>query len=405
MRVLVTTAPGYGHVFAPVPIAWAFRAAGHEVVLATAGRPEADLRIAGWAGLPVVEVATPDQVAGVRAALRAGRVREAERTGTSPADLQVAMREQARRAKHVSDGHPFAFAAEVYGPFSAVMAGELAAFAEQWRPDLLVYESMQGAGPLVAARLGVPAVEVVPGLCRGPELAHRLREHLTEEYAAAGVAITGAAAPEPAAIVEVAPPSVAVNRPYGWPCRFVPFQGPAVLAPWLRERPERPRIAVSFGSVVPHRLGYAPLARVLAAAGQVDAEVVVAIGPVDRASRDLPQLPDNVRLSDSYLPLSALLPTCDAVVHHGGPATTLAALGAGLPQLVLPEMADQFINAEAVRRRGCGLVVEDGPVPRGAIERLLRDRNLAGAAAAVRDEIAALPSPYDLLPRLAALAG
>ena len=30
--------------------------------------------------------------------------------------------------------------------------------AESWRPDVVVYSSMEGTGPLVAAKLGVPAV-------------------------------------------------------------------------------------------------------------------------------------------------------------------------------------------------------------------------------------------------------
>ncbi|HEU5107881.1 MAG TPA: nucleotide disphospho-sugar-binding domain-containing protein [Micromonosporaceae bacterium] len=398
MRVLITTAPGYGHVFAPVPLGWAFRAAGHEVVLATAGRPEADVGVAAWSGLPVVEVAAPARMDAVRAELRASRQRQAEQAKMSMVDLLAAMREQARGAARVTEGHPFAFAAEIYGPYSAAMADGLLAFAERWRPDLLVYESMQGAGPLVAGRLGIPAVEFVPGLCRGPELAVALRAYLADRYA--DYRVSG---PTETATVEVAPPSVAVNQPYGLASRFVPFNGPAVLADWLQHRPKRARVAVTFGSVVPHRLGLAPLRRALADVGRIDAEFVVAVGAVD--SGDVDGLPGNVRLHPGYLPLSALLPTCDAVIHHGGPASTLAALAAGLPQLVLPEMADQFVNAEAVRRRGCALAIEDGPVPATVLARLLSDRGLATAAAAVRDEIAALPSPHELVPKLAALAG
>jgi hypothetical protein len=44
-------------------------------------------------------------------------------------------------------------------------------------------------------------------------------------------------------------------------------------------------------------------------------------------------------------------------------------------------------------------------VPATALARLLDDGGLAATAAAVRDEIAALPGPYDLVPKLAALAG
>jgi len=37
VRVLVTTSPGLGHTFATIPLSWALRAAGHEVLFATAG--------------------------------------------------------------------------------------------------------------------------------------------------------------------------------------------------------------------------------------------------------------------------------------------------------------------------------------------------------------------------------
>ena len=401
MRVLITTAPGYGHVFAPVPLGWALRAAGHEVVLATAGRPEAPLDVATWSGLPVVEVASPAQIDGVRAGLRALRQRQAETAGVSMAGLLERMRVQARAAARVGTGNPFDFAAEVYAPFAAATVDGLLAFAERWRPDLLVHESLQGAGPLVAARLGVPAVEYVPGLCRGPELPDRLRTEMAEQYDRFGVPDR----PEPAAVIEVAPPSVAVNQPYGWPSRYVPFNGAPVLAGWLQEPPaDRPRIAVTFGSVVPHRLGVGPLRPILATAARVDAEFVVAVGTVDPAA--LGELPANVRLCPGYLPLGALLPSCAAVIHHGGPATCLATLEAGLPQLLLPEMADQFINAAALVRRGCGVAVEalpDGSLPSGAVDRLLADAALARAAAAVHREMAALPAPAELVHRLVAL--
>ena len=35
MRVLITSAPMHGHLFPLVPLAWALRAAGHEVLVAS----------------------------------------------------------------------------------------------------------------------------------------------------------------------------------------------------------------------------------------------------------------------------------------------------------------------------------------------------------------------------------
>jgi UDP:flavonoid glycosyltransferase YjiC (YdhE family) len=55
-----------------------------------------------------------------------------------------------------------------------------------------------------------------------------------------------------------------------------------------------------------------------------------------------------------FAPLGALLPASAAIVHHGGIGTTAAALGAGVPQLVLPMAYDQFDNAARVKRLGAG---------------------------------------------------
>lgn len=49
-----------------------------------------------------------------------------------------------------------------------------------------------------------------------------------------------------------------------------------------------------------------------------------------------------------------LLPMCCAVVHHGGAGTTAAGLRYGLPTLICPFFADQFMWGEMTRRAGVG---------------------------------------------------
>ena len=64
-------------------------------------------------------------------------------------------------------------------------------------------------------------------------------------------------------------------------------------------------------------------------------------------------LPEGVR-HFPYVPFSALLPRCAALVHHGGIGTTAQALRAGIPQLVTPMIFDQPDNAARVKRLGVG---------------------------------------------------
>lgn len=64
-------------------------------------------------------------------------------------------------------------------------------------------------------------------------------------------------------------------------------------------------------------------------------------------------LPDGVVRFD-YVPLSAVLGRCAALVHHGGIGTTAAGLAAGVPQVIVPFSHDQPDNAARVVRLGVG---------------------------------------------------
>ena len=58
----------------------------------------------------------------------------------------------------------------------------------------------------------------------------------------------------------------------------------------------------------------------------------------------------------------ALFPRTAAVVHHGGAGTTATASLAGVPQVVVPQIADQPHWAARVAELGIG-VAHDGPTP------------------------------------------
>jgi vancomycin aglycone glucosyltransferase len=51
-----------------------------------------------------------------------------------------------------------------------------------------------------------------------------------------------------------------------------------------------------------------------------------------------------------------------AVIHHGGAGTTFTAARAGSPQVIVPQVADQFYWAERIADLGIG-VAHDGSVP------------------------------------------
>lgn len=84
----------------------------------------------------------------------------------------------------------------------------------------------------------------------------------------------------------------------------------------------------------------------------------------------------------------------------------LGALAHGLPQLMLPQGADQFIDADAATTAGVALSLAPDEVTAGSVAasaaRLLAEPGFAASAAAVRAEIDAMPDADAVLSDLSA---
>jgi UDP:flavonoid glycosyltransferase YjiC (YdhE family) len=373
MRVLFVSTPDVGHVFPLVPLAWALRAAGHEVLLATCGEG----MIAANAGIQVVDIAPGFSM----------RTMMEQRTADDP-ELLERLRETARQ-RDVS------FAVVLFSPMNRHLVDGVMRLAEDWRPDLVVHDQMGAIGVLAAARLGVPAVQQNFGFVRTGAIREGLGRALVDLYEQYGV--SGSA--ERTVTLDVAPPSM-VAEPDGWSVRYVSYNGGGVLPQWLVNKPARPRVAITLGTVVPLTDGLGPVQQIIEAAPQIDAEFVLALGDADTCG--LGGLPPNV-WSVGWVPLNAFLTTCTAIVHHGGSGTTMTALEAGVPQLLLPDGADRFFNGDAVRDRGNGLSARPGELDAALLKQLLSDEQLRGAASEVRTELATLPTPTEVVRRLVKL--
>ncbi|HLM06801.1 MAG TPA: nucleotide disphospho-sugar-binding domain-containing protein [Blastococcus sp.] len=366
MRVLVVAAPMVGHVLPLLPLADALRAAGHEVLLATG--PEG-MSAARSSGLEIRDVAP---------GLRIG-----------PSFGKVALRHPVM-ALRAADGEDRGtrFVGILMAGLGARMVDGLRALADEWRPDLVVQEPLAGAGGVVAASVGVPVVVVNGTLFDG----RALSTSTVEALGSAG------RVPPPALVFNLAPASL-VALPSGRPLRFVPVAGGDAPAPEDLTRPgARPRIVVSRSTVAdprPDRL----MSRVVDVAGNADVEVVLARPDKRVADRTLPA---NVRTTD-WLPFPAVFPAAAGAVHHGGAGTLLTALAAGIPQLLVPGAGDRRVNGELLARRGAGLAVAADRITAHDLERLATDDGLAAAARELAAEIAAMPSPDDVVDDLVAL--
>jgi UDP:flavonoid glycosyltransferase YjiC (YdhE family) len=254
---------------------------------------------------------------------------------------------------------------------------------------------------VVAGKLGIPLVDHGFGLARTAGMGELYREHMAAAFDRHGVD----ALPEHQVAVDVAPPSMVGGRSDGWPLRYVPYNGSGVLPERLVgvDRARRlPLVAVTLGSVAWAMTGLRPVRRIVEAARELDAEFVLALG-ADADLSALGPLPATVH-AVGWVPLNGLLPLCAGIIHHGGAGTTLTALDAGVPQLVLPFGADQHINAAGAAERGLAIVADEDAVDTALLARFLHDEPLCQAAAAVRSEMRAMPTPANLVPRLTELA-
>ena len=92
------------------------------------------------------------------------------------------------------------------------------------------------------------------------------------------------------------------------------------------------------------------------------------------------------------------------MLTHGGAGTTLGTLAAGIPLVVVPQGADQFVQADRVTAAGVGLTVTGEATESVAptVLKVLADPSFRANAGKVAAQIAALPSPADVAEQLAA---
>jgi UDP:flavonoid glycosyltransferase YjiC (YdhE family) len=379
MRILFTANPLVGHVFPLLPLMHAARDAGHEVVMATGGDMVAEVRRRGfatWAAGPSFDEA-------------AAELREASRDrGINPGE-QLAQD-----------------AVYLFARPSVRRALDLIPRAAAWRPDLVISEITEFAGREAAIAAGALSVTHgfgthVPGT--------RQFASLIFEHVSAGLGTPSRRHVfETGLYLDPCPPGLQSDELNGLDIRSIrPSSGQIVPGDRLPQQflalPKRPVVYVTLGTVV----NDADLARsVLDAIEDLPISIAVTTGPgVDPAI--LGVRPDNVAVAE-FVPQALILPYASAVVSHTGSGTMLGALAAGLPQVCLPRGADQFANADRVKAVGAGLrllpeeLTRDGL--RRALQAVLYDDPYAQSARALQAQIAAMPSPAEVLAELEALA-
>lgn len=365
MRILFISGALYGHVNPLLPLALAARDAGHEVIFATG----------------------PEFVPSL------------ERRGLSAWAVGLT---------HAQAGGSRQESWLAYFEATAVRrAAELLPRAIAWRPDVVIHEETELAGPTVAAATG--ARHVVHGLGQMPprriwppfvQAVGRLGERWGHPEVARTLS--------EAIYLHLCPPALqrCGEEPI-WqhlqplrPDAGLPVPGDR-LPESLDALPYRQTVHLTLGTVYNGRVDV--LRRAIEGLQTLEANIVVTVGQDGDPAAFGPQ-PACVRI-ERYVPHALLLPRCSLVVSQGGSGTLLGALSHGLPHLVLPQGADQFFNAEAAAASGAALALTGSDVTAEAIRdgarRLLVEPGFSAVARRVQAEIAAMPPAARVVEQLA----
>ena len=369
MRFLFATTRGAGHVGPLIPFARAAVAGDHDVLVAGPGSAGPLVR---RAGLAFAAVGEPPRA---RAEREWAPVWSA---ATSPGMAHVVQ--------------------ELFiGLHARAALPGMLAVVEDWRPDVVVRETLEFSSALAAEVHDVPQVRVGIHLDSAVDADGRLiavgAPALDELRPGIGLRPDpGAAAIRHSPVLTLAPP--ATSRP--------PDEAPAALlrfsdrtaapahSPAAWGDPAAPLVYVSFGSEAPASHHFPGLYRRAAGAlGELPVRALITIGD-RRDPAELGPLPPSVRV-ERWVPQAAVMPHASAVVAHGGSGSTLTALAAGVPLAVVPLFVDGPANAGRVAELGAGIAVEDPGDLGHAVAELLSDAGYRAAARAVADEIRGLP--------------
>lgn len=383
VKILFSGCPGYGHLHPMLPLARAAVRAGHDVVLATG--PDLAPHLAGrgfqtWAVGP--------SLAESWARLDAAR----SELGSIPPERDLELQ-----------------FAVLFGESAATRAADLVPRAAQWRPDIVIHDPAEFAGPIAAHRAG--AWRATHGLGLNPPADFRAvaEPAMVDVFTPWGVPDLAAEVFE-GPLLDIGPAGL-------WPGGDRAFARSIPLRPDPGDVLPTDRLPASLDALPTGDTVYLTLGTVfhdapdvfhacLAGLRELPVNVVVTVGPDADPARLGPQPPTVV--IEPYIPQALLLPRCRLVISHGGAGTMLGALAHGLPQLMLPQGGDQFLHAAAAEAAGAAVTLPPGTVTpdaaHAAARRLLDEPGFAQAAKTLQAEIESMPSAQDVLTSIVAEA-
>ncbi|MGW7022504.1 activator-dependent family glycosyltransferase [Streptomyces decoyicus] len=430
MRVLFTIFPSTSHLYPIIPLAWALQSAGHEVCIAShPGMGAADMvRKATEAGLTTValgDTVVPDGKEGAtlesapKPAADPAAADDGSRRLDIPADafaldvLRSSAWEQLRDYLVTIVAQCYPLDPPTSGGRSIV--DELVGLARSWRPDLVLWDPLCLPAPVAARTVGAAHARILWGQdklawVRAKALERADHADPMVDWMRPMLSRYGLGFDEEMLLgqwsIDLVPGAARLPLDTrSVPLRWVPYNEASVLPDWLREPPRRPRVCLTLGVSSRNLFGKDtgfPLGDMFDMVAGLDIELVATLNSAQLTGID--RLPENVRVVD-FIPLNQLLPSCSAIIHHGGWGTFSAAVAQQVPQLIVPVPTwDERVAARYAEQRGGGLTLGTGEFTVDAVRkqllRLLEERSFQEGAARLYADRLAVPSPGEIVPTL-----
>lgn len=413
MKILFVPSAEPSHVVAMAPAVWAARLAGHDIRVAAAPSVVGTVVDAGLTAVPVGTDHTMGELLETH-----GAAVENEIADWSDPFAGVHSWESILLKYQVAIPYGLAL-------YTEPVLDDIVRFARSWQPHVVVWDQLAYAGPIAARACGAASarllwmVDIYSAMravfldtaAEEPLVRHQdpLREWLSALLGSYGLDYDETVVHGDFTIDQI-PSSVQLpSEHHVQRARFSPYNGRSVVPSWLSDEPAprhardavRPRVCVtgstSFGSGTGG--GFLPISECLEALADLDVDVILTLGRTDRST--LGTIPGNVQTVD-FAPFHVLLPTCSAVVHHGGYGTWATSITYGVPQLTIPiRHGDLWIRGSRTESIGAAVNVHPtaltAPLLASVVADLVDPNGIhAAEAQTLSDEVAATPSLVDV---------
>jgi glycosyltransferase (activator-dependent family) len=428
LRILLVTGAWKSHLYQMVPLAWALQSAGHEVRVA-ADRGFADSITE--TGLIAVPVGSDESL---MERFQRARGADAPKMSTpipafmTDTHFQDSLFHLGGGPRDELNSEELSFLLATLMPamwmVNDEMVEDLVDYCRFWQPDLVLRDVVAHAGGVAADVVGVAHGRIMGW----NDTFHRVRhdflraqqrqpatpDHVRDWYEG-WARQYGRAFTE-----EMVVGQFAVNvLPERWrlephdrtlSMRYVPFNGRSAVPSWLTEPPRAPRVLMTFGI---SRAGWVDMVEMtvdhvqemLDAAADLDIELIVTLPKEERDQ--LQRVPKNTRVVE-FVPMNVLLPTCTAVIHHGGAGCFNGAMVSGIPQIIVEGSVDAIAKREVLHKTGAGvsLTLDEytGSLMREHVTSLIKDDAFREGAERLRQEALEHPTPNELVPELERIA-